>query len=286
MRFSFIQQHARQFPVRLMCQVLQVAPAGYYAWRRRPISVRRLRSALLVESIRQVHARSRGLYGSPRVCRQLRGQGTACCKNTVAKLMKQQQIRSRIKRRFRIRTTDANHPHRVAPNTLARRFAQRRPNQAWAADITYIPTDQGWLYLSAVIDLCSRRIVGWATADHLQAELATDALRHALSSRRPRAGLLHHSDRGIQYACDQYRSVLDEHGLLCSMSRSGNCYDNAVMESFFKTLKTELVYHERYATHQQARQSLFEYIEIFYNRQRLHSALDYQSPERYEQNGQ
>jgi putative transposase len=283
MRFKFIAQHHEQFPVRLMCRVLCVARAGYYAWRRRPIAPRKLRRALLVESIRQVHGQSRRLYGSPRVHRQLCAQGMSCCENTVARLMKQQQIRSRIKRRFRMRTTDSNHRHPIAPNTLNRAFARRRLDQAWAADITYIPTGQGWLFLCAVIDLCSRRIVGWSLADHLRAAAAMEALKMALTQRHPTRGLLHHSDRGVQYACREYRRLLEQHGLQSSMSRSGNCYDNAVMESFFKTLKAELVHHEHYATHEQARQSLYEYIEIFYNRQRLHSALDYQSPCGYEQ---
>jgi len=283
MRFKFIDENRQQFPVHLMCRVLSVTAAGYYAWRRRPIAPRRLRNALLIESIRQAHAQSRGLYGSPRVHRQLRRDGVCCCENTVARLMKQHQIRSRIKRRFKLRTTDSAHEHPIAPNTLARNFARRRPDQAWAADITAIPTDQGWLFLCAVIDLCSRRIVGWNIADHLRAAAAIDALKMALRHRRPVAGLLHHSDRGVQYACGEYRRLLAAHGLHRSMSRSGNCYDNAVMESFFKTFKAELVHHERYATHQQARQSVYEYIEIFYNRQRLHSALDYQSPCGYEQ---
>jgi putative transposase len=283
MRFKFIDQHRQQFPVRLLCRVLAVAPAGYYAWRRRPIAARQVRAGVLIESIRQVHAQSRGVYGSPRVHRQLRRQGTSCCENTVAKLMKQHQIRSRIRRRFKVRTTDSNHRYPIAPNTLARNFARRRPDQAWAADITFIPTQQGWLFLCAVIDLCSRRIVGWSLSDHLRAAAAMDALKMALKERKPESGLLHHSDRGVQYACGEYRRLLQDHGLKSSMSRSGNCYDNAVMESFFKTLKVELVHHEHYLTHQQARQSLYEYIEIFYNRQRLHSALDYQSPCTYEQ---
>jgi len=282
MRFTFIQDHCRQFPTRLMCRVLHVAPAGYYAWRKRPIAPRRLRSTMLAESIRQVHDQSRKRYGSPRVHRQLKLQGTNCCLNTVAKLMKQHQLRSRLKRRFKLRTTDSNHPHPIAPNTLARRFARSDPDQAWCADLTYIPTDQGWLYLSAVIDLCSRKIVGWNLAAHLGAAPTLQALKMALKERKPKAGLLHHSDRGVQYACSEYRQMLQSHGIQPSMSRSGNCYDNAVMESFFKTLKTELIYHEHYTTHQEAQRSLHQYIEIFYNRQRLHSALDYQSPVSYE----
>jgi len=282
MRYDFIQDHRRQFPLRLMCRALSVAPAGYYAWRKRPIAPRRLRSALLVESIRHVHEQSQKRYGSPRVHRQLLLQGTPCSKNTVAKLMKQHQLRSRLKRRFKLRTTDSNHPHPIAPNTLARQFSRSRPNQAWCADLTYIPTDQGWLYLSAVIDLCSRRIVGWKLADHLGAAPTLEALKLALKERKPKAGLLHHSDRCVQYACAEYRQLLQSHDVEPSMSRSGNCYDNAVMESFFKTLKTELVYQEHYLTHEQARQSLHQYIDLFYNCQRLHSALDYQSPASYE----
>jgi len=282
MIFAFIQDHRRQFPLRLMCRVLSVAPAGYYAWRKRPIAPRRLRSNLLVQSIRQVHEQSQKRYGSPRVHRQLLLQGTRCCENTVARLMKQHQLRSRLKRRFKLRTTDSNHSHPIAPNVLNRQFAKARPNQAWCADLTYIPTDQGWLYLSAVIDLCSRKIVGWNLADHLGAAPTLDALKKALQQRKPKAGLLHHSDRGVQYACQEYRQLLQSHGIQPSMSRSGNCYDNAVMESFFKTLKTELIYHEHYTTPQEAQQSLYHYIEIFYNRQRLHSALDYQSPASYE----
>ena len=282
MRFIFIENHRQQFPLRLLCRVLRVAPAGYYAWRKRPIAPRRLRNTMLLESIRQVHQQSRQRYGSPRVHRQLLAQGTRCCENTVAKLMKQHQIRSRLKRRFKIRTTDSNHPHPIAKNVLDRQFSRSRPDQAWCADITYIPTDQGWLYLSAVIDLCSRRIVGWNLAAHLGAAPTLDALKMALHQRRPKAGLLHHSDRGVQYACGDYRRLLQQHGMQSSMSRNGNCYDNAVIESFFKTLKTELIYQEHYTTQEQARHSLYQYIEIFYNRQRLHSALDYQSPTSYE----
>jgi transposase InsO family protein len=285
MKFVFIDQHAKHLPVRLMCRMLAVSAAGYYAWRDRrkgPIAQRQLRRTLLVEQIRQVHERSHGVYGSPRVHRQLRRQGVSCCENTVAGLMQQHQIRSKIKRRFRVRTTDSDHHHPLAPNTLNRQFAQRRCDQVWAADITAIWTDQGWLFLFAIIDLCSRRIVGWCAADHLRASAAVEALRMALAQRRPIGRLLHHSDRGMQYACGDYRRLLQEHGLERSMSRSGNCYDNAVMESFFKTLKVELVHHEHYLTHQQARLSLHQYIEIFYNRQRLHSALDYQSPCSYE----
>lgn len=196
--------------------------------------------------------------------------------------MKRAGIRSKVTRRFVVRTTDSDHGHPVATNRLDRQFEQQLPDRAWAADITYVPTDQGWLYLAAVMDLCSRKIVGWAMADHLRADLCTEALRMALARRRPRPGLLHHSDRGVQYACDAYQALLSHHGLTCSMSRRGDCYDNAPMESFFGSFKTELVHHEHYATRQAARQSIFEYVEVFYNRKRRHSSLGYLSPEQFE----
>ena len=270
--------------MQLMCQTLQVAGSGYYAWRKRlaTVSPSRQRREKLVQKIQQVHQQSRGIYGSPRVHRQLLKQGEQVCENTVARLMKQRQIRSRIRRRFKVRTTDSKHDHPIADNVLNRNFQQSAPNAAWASDITYIPTDQGWLYLAAVIDLCSRKIIGWAMADHLKSQLAIEALEMAIVRRKPDPGLLHHSDRGVQYACGDYRDRLDEHAMVRSMSARGNCYDNAVMESFFGTLKNELVHHEQYATHEQARGSIFEYIEVFYNRQRTHSSLGYLSPEQFE----
>lgn len=282
MRFAFIRVHRAEFPVGLMCRVLQVARSGFYAWYRRKPSVRQQRQITLDAQIRQVHRESRAVYGSPRVHRELQSRGVSCCENTVAKRMRSGGIRAKTRRRFVVRTTDSRHDHPVAENKLARQFQQARPNQAWAADITYIPTQEGWLYLAAVMDLCSRKIVGWATATHLRAELVCDALRAAVDQRRPPGELLHHSDRGVQYACDEFQGLLTRYGMRASMSRTGNCYDNAVMESFFGTLKTELVYHESYPTHEAARQSLFEYIEVFYNRQRRHSALGYLSPTQFE----
>ena len=284
MKFSFIRDHQRQFPIGLLCQVLDVSRSGYYAWRDRSPSASALRRQCLTEQIEAAHRQSRSLYGSPRVHQELVARGVRCCENTVAKLMRRSGIRSKIKRRFVVRTTDSRHGYAVAENRLKRKFQQPLPNQAWAADITYIPTQEGWLYLAAVIDLCSRKIVGWAMADHLRAELVCQALRMALVQRRPQGPLLHHSDRGVQYACDNYQSLLADHQILVSMSQRGNCYDNAVIESFFGTLKTELVHHEQYATREAARQSLFEYIEVFYNRQRRHSTLGYQTPTQYEAN--
>lgn len=282
MRFAFIAKHAEEFPVDVMCQVLQVSRSGYYAWRRRPASAQQQRREALVDQIEQAFAESRQRYGSPRVHAELRARGVACSENTVAKLMRQRGIRSKMRRRFVVRTTDSRHPHPIAANRLNQQFERPLPNQAWAADITYIPTAEGWLYLAAVIDLCSRKVVGWAADDHLRAELPCRALQMALEHRRPNGPLLHHSDRGVQYACEEYQALLARHGLECSMSRTGNCYDNAVAESFFGTLKTELIHHDTYATRDQAKLALFEYLEVFYNRKRRHSALGYRSPAEYE----
>jgi len=265
--------------------MLEVSRSGFYAWNDRQgaqPSPRAKRREELTDRIRAVHQESRQTYGSPRVYQELKAQGHSVCENTVAKLMRQNQIRSIVRRRFRVRTTDSNHAHPLAPNLLGRSFDRQLPNQAWAADITYVPTREGWLYLAAVIDLCSRKIVGWAMAEHLRAQLCSEALQMALSRRRPQAGLTHHSDRGVQYACGDYRRLLEKRGISCSMSRRGDCYDNAVMESFFKTLKTELVYQQEYQTRQQAMQSIFEYIEVFYNRRRRHSSLGYKSPAEHE----
>ena len=268
-----------------LCRMLEVSRSGFYAWKQRQgreLSARARRKQELAEKIRAVHQESRQTYGSPRVYQELKAQGESVCENTVARLMKENGIRSIVRKRFRMRTTDSDHAHPVAANLLERRFEQDLPNQVWAADITYVPTHEGWLYLAAVIDLCSRKIVGWAMADHLRAELCGQALEMALKRRRPREGLIHHSDRGVQYACGDYRDLLEEHGITCSMSGSGDCYDNAVMESFFKTLKAELVYQQEYQTREHARRSIFEYIEIFYNRKRRHSSLGYVSPAEFE----
>ena len=265
-----------------MCDTLQVSRSGFYAWMNRAPSARHQRQESLTTQIRQAYHASRCLYGSPRVHAELLERGIRVCLNTVAKLMKQAQIRSKIKRRFVVRTTDSNHVYPIAANVLDRQFAAAGPGQKWCCDITYIPTDRGWLYLAAVMDLCSRKIVGWSMADHLRASLCADALKMALDRQCPQAGLLHHSDRGIQYACEEYQQLLETEGITVSMSRSGNCYDNAAMESFFKTLKVELIYQTHFAGEPEARSTIFEYIEIYYNRQRRHSAIGYQSPEAFE----
>jgi transposase InsO family protein len=268
-----------------MCHIFDVTRGGYYLHLKRPASPRDLRRVELLERIGKVYTDSRGLYGSPRVTAELKHDGVKVCQNTVAKLMRQRRLCSKIVRKFRPRTTDSNHPCPVAPNRLDRAFTAGKPNRKWCSDITYIPTDQGTLYLAAVIDLCSRKIVGWSMADHMKATLCLDALRMALLHRRPGEGLLHHSDRGVQYACDDYRALLEKHGIQCSMSRTGDCYDNAVMESYWGTLKQELLYQQhdgRFADHEQARRMIFEYIEVFYNRQRRHSAIGYLSPDLFE----
>jgi transposase InsO family protein len=282
MKFAFIQDHLRSYPLKVVCPTLQVSRAGYYAWRGRSPSAQSLRRDDLVGKIRSIHQVSRAVYGSPRVYRTLLADGERVSENTVAKVMRQERIRAKTKRRFIPRTTDSCHAQAVAENVLDRQFTAEAPNRKWALDITYIPTDEGWLYLAGVIDLCSRKIVGWSMADHMRTELVSDALKMAVARRQPEQGLLHHSDRGVQYASDDYQYLLETHGMEVSMSGKGQCWDNACVESFWATLKTELVNHERYATKEQARASIFEYIEIFYNRKRLHSAIGYVSPEAFE----
>jgi putative transposase len=280
--FAFIREHRRPFGVQRLCEVLGVSPSGYYAWLDRPQSPRAARRSELAEKIRQVHDQHRRVYGSPRVHRALLADGEHVCRNTVARVMKAQGIRAKTHRRFRARTTDADHACPIAPNLLDRRFARARLNEVWLTDITYIPTAEGFLYLAGVMDLCSRRIIGWSMAGHLRSELVEDALRMALEARRPGAGLIHHSDRGVQYACGPYQRLLRRHGITTSMSGPGDCYDNAPQESFWGKLKTELVHHQRFATLQEARAAIFDYIEVFYNRQRLHSSIGYLSPEQFE----
>jgi len=268
-----------------MCDILNVTRGGYYRQIDRPASASATRQAELVEQIRKAHAGSRELYGSPRITVELNEAGIAVSENTVARLMNQHEIRSKVAARFRPRTTDSNPPDPIAPNLLDRDFGAELPDRKWCCDITYIPTHEGTLYLAGVLDLCSKRIVGWSMADHMKAALCLDAIDMAVLHRRPGPGLIHHSDRGVQYACDAYRDRLDEHGAIASMSRVGDCYDNAAMESFWGTLKQELLYQQpqgRFATREQATRMIFEYIEVYYNRQRRHSAIGFVSPETFE----
>jgi len=281
-KFAFIRAHLAGYPTDLACAVLEVSRSGYYAWLDRPASARQRRRRDLTAKVQAAHSESRRTYGSPRVCRALAAGGEKVSQNTVAKIMRDNGLRARTKRKFVPRTTDSAHNQPVAPNLLDRRFAPSRPDRAWACDITYIPTDEGWLYLAGVIDVGSRRIVGWSMADHMRTELVADAMEMALARRQPSPGLLHHSDRGVQYASDAYQGLLAGRQIAVSMSSKGDCWDNAVMESFWATLKTELVHHEHYATRDEARRSIFEYIEVFYNRKRLHSSLGYVSPEAFE----
>ena len=282
MKFRFINDHKEQWPVRTLCRVLGVSPAGYYTWRSRPDSARAVANQELLEHVRRLYAQHHGRYGSPRLHAALRAEGRGVSRGRVERLMRQHGIRAMASRRFRPTTTDSRHGLPVAANLLEQRFVASTPNQVWLADITYVPTGEGWLYLAAVLDLGTRKVVGWAMRDHLRSELATAALLMAIQRQRPGPGLTHHSDRGGQYASGEYRKLLTGAGMKASMSRTGNCYDNAPMESFFHTLKVELVHQRRWATRDEARRDLFAYREGYYNRQRIHSALGYLTPEQAE----
>ena len=282
MKFAFIEQELTDYPVEMACEVLCVSRSGFYAWRKREPSVQECRREVLAAQIQVTYKANRCVYGSPRIHQALLAQGEKVCENTVAKCMRKLELKARIKRKYVPKTTDSDHGHRIAENVLDRQFTCELPNTKWVCDITYIPTGEGWMYLAAVMDLCSRKIVGWSMTDHMEATLVSDALTMAIDRRHPGQGLLHHSDRGVQYACDDYRKVLDRAGMELSMSGKGDCWDNAAMESFWSTLKTELMHHEHYATREAARMSIFEYIEVFYNRKRLHSVLGYKSPEAFE----
>ena len=282
MRFEFVRDHRESFEVGLLCAALQVSRSGFYAWLGRDESDRARADRELTTLIRGVFDDSREVYGSPRVFRTLRRRGMSCGRHRVARLMRAASLRSKTKRRFRVKTTDSNHSFPIAPDRVDRDFRADAANQVWVSDMTYIATDEGWLYLAVTMDLFSRKIVGWSMAPSMHADIVINALKMALNTRRPEPGLIHHSDRGSQYASEAFRSLLAERGVLASMSRKGNCYDNAAMESFFHSLKTELVSHEQYRSHSHARASLFDYIEAFYNRQRMHSTLGYLSPEDFE----
>ena len=274
----FIHDHVADFPVQVMCELLGVSRGGYYAWAGRAESARAADDRTLAAEIRAAYEASRGRYGSPRVHAELRARGRRIGRKRVARLMRGMGLAARRRRRFR-RTTDSRHAFPIAPNLLERNFTAEAPDRVWLADLTYIWTAQGWLYLAAVLDLYTRRVVGWAMADHLRHELTLAALDMAIVRQRPAPGLVHHADRGVQYAAHGYRIRLRHHGMVCSMSRKGDCWDNAPMESFFATLKGELVEEADYETRDEARADLFQYIEGFYNQRRLHSGLGYLTPE-------
>jgi transposase InsO family protein len=278
-RFRFIAVEKASYPVVRLCRVLKVSASGFYAWVRRKPSARAVANAALTERIRAIHTRSRSTYGSPRVHAELREAGPVGRKR-VARLMRQAGLAGCRPRGFR-RTTIPD-PSAQAVDLVRRDFRPAEPDRLWVSDITYVRTDEGWLYLAAILDACSRRVVGWSLADHLRTELALDALTMALTTRQPAPGLIHHSDRGTQYLAHAYADRLDRHHVRRSVGCPGTCWDNAVAESFFATLKTELLHRQRWATRQQARTAIFEYIEAFYNRQRRHSTLGYLSPAEFE----
>jgi putative transposase len=279
MRFRQIEDQRDNWPVRVMCDALSVSPSGYYAWRSRPESPRKNANRALLVDIQRVHARHRERYGAPRIHAALRAEGQTVSRKRIERMMRHHGIRARVPRRYRVCTTDSKHSLPVAPNLLDQNFVADRPNQVWLADITYIPSAEGWLYLAVILDLFTRKVVGWAMRDHMRAELTIAALTMAIQRRRPRAGLIHHSDRGSQYAAGTYRDILRAAAITPSMSRKGNCWDNAPMESFFGTLKTELVHQREYLDRDAARRELFAYIEGYYNRQRIHSAIGYLTPD-------
>lgn len=273
---------ASEYPIVELCQALGLSRSGYYQWLQRPDSRRTKTNRKLLEKITVLHEENRRCYGSPRMTHALRRQGLRIGKNRVARLMRTHGIRAKSKRAFRPRTTDSRHAERIAPNRLRQLPCLSRLDQTWVADITYIWTAAGWVYLAAVMDLFSRRIVGWALGTSLETSLVTEALSRAQKERRPAPGLLHHSDRGSQYASSAYYALLAHFKITASMSGLAHCYDNAAMESFWSSLKNELVHHEPFANLDEARLAIFDYIELFYNRKRLHSALGYQSPVEFE----
>jgi putative transposase len=276
-RYRFIQQYKEQFPIRFLCQAMQVSTSGYYAWSGRAESSRSRRNRLLLVHIKAAHKRSRKTYGRRRIHAQLQREGCSCSQGRVARLMRQAGLQGKRKRGFRA-TTDSQHALPVAPNLLAQDFTATAPNQVWVSDITYLSCGEGWEYLATIMDLFNRQIVGWASQATLEHSLTVRALQMALGQQHPAPGLIHHSDRGVQYACRDYQALLAQHGITCSMSRKGNPLDNAPQESFFASFKTELVQDWSRLPRAQVRQEVFDYIEIFYNRQRLHSTLGYQTP--------
>ncbi len=281
MRFAFISAEKAWAPVSVLCRVLGVTRSGFYAWQQRDPSEQASDDQKLALEIAAIHKASGQTYGSPRILAELRAKGLHVSRKRVARLMRELGIRSRRKRRFKA-TTDSRHKLPVADNVLDRKFDVDAPDVAWVTDITYVWTDEGWLYLAAILDLFSRRVVGHAMSERIDRALVLEALRDAVGRRVPDAGLLHHSDRGSQYASADYQGALSERGITCSMSRKGNCWDNAVAESFFATLKTECIYPRRFATRAEAREAIFHFIEVFYNGQRRHSTLGYVSPMEFE----
>lgn len=283
MKFEFIHEHRTIWPITLMCRLLDVSRSGYYRWRKQPVSARKMADQELMVAIESVHQASRKTYGSLRVYWRLRQLKWRCSRKRVARLMRQAGLYGKRRRRFRPRTTNSNHRLPIAPNLLKQDFSATAPNQKWVSDISYIATAEGWLYLAVIIDLYSRRVVGWAMGKRIDRFLVLDALDMAVRSRKPGSGLILHSDRGSQYASTDFRKELVRHGMIASMSGKGHCFDNAPAESWFASLKVECVAGAKYSSRGEVRSCLFDYIEVFYNRQRLHSYLGYLSPLSYEQ---
>ena len=282
MKYEFMREHEAMFSVSRLCEVLEVSRSGYYSWKTRKPSPRKEDETRLRSRIVALHEKSRRTYGSPRVHAELRASGEQVSRKRVARIMRENGIRSKHVRKFR-KTTDSAHHYPIAANVLNREFRAKRRDSKWATDITYIPTGEGWLFLAVVIDLYSRKVVGWSISENLETPIVVQALKMALADRKPPRGLLHHSDRGCQYASSEYRALLEERSIVASMSRARDCWDNAVVESFFKTLKVESAYRTLYKTKREARADIFQFIEGFYNRQRRHSALGYKSPVDFEQ---
>jgi transposase InsO family protein len=282
--FAFIEQHANTWPVRLMCRVLEVSHSGYYEWRSRSESAQATSNRRLLHDVRRIHTGHHRRYGSPRIHAALRAEGRTASRGRVERLMRRHSIRALAGRRFRPCTTDSRHDLPIAPNLLKQQFSAALPNTVWLADITYLPTGEGWLYLAAVLNLATRKIVGWSMRKHMRTELTSAALMMATQRQRPGTGLICHSDRGSQYAAEAYCKQLADMKATPTMSRTGWCYDNAPMESLFHTLKVKLVHQRRWATRDEARRDLFAYIEGYYNRQRIHSTLGYITPEQAERN--
>jgi putative transposase len=285
MKYDFMQSHAKEFSIERMSCVFEVSRAGYYQFIKGTVSNRKQEDNRLLEQIKVVYKESRETYGSPRIHAELRELGEACSRKRVSKIMRQAGIMAKMKKRFKV-TTRANPKAMPAPNVLQQDFMAEKPNQRWVADFTYVSTQEGWLYVATVLDLFSRRIIGLAMSERMTDELVISALQQALTHRRPPEGIIHHSDRGSQYTSHDFQALLKKHHITASMSGTGNCYDNAAMESFYHTLKTEHVHFENYKTREEAKQSIFEYVEVFYNRKRRHSTLGYSSPMMFEKQWQ
>lgn len=281
MKYEYIDLHRSEFRVTKMCQLFAVSRSAYYAWKKRPKSIRQQENEQLISEIKRIYQKSRGLYGSPRITAELRDKGFHYGHNRIARLMRQNRIQAKTSKKFRV-TTNSHHTLPVAPNILERRFYADSKNQIWVSDITYIQTQQGWLYLAVILDVYSRSVVGWSMGSHLSQELVVNAIKQAIGRRNPEKGIIFHSDRGVQYASHSVKELLTIHKFMQSMCGKGNCYDNAMMESFFSTLKTECVYLEHYQSRYQAKLNIFDYIEVYYNRIRRHSALGYVSPFEFE----